>query len=338
MRAAYYPGKGQPIVIETLPDPECGPGDILIKVNRCGICGTDLSFTSGSGIWDYGAGQFGHEFAGEIVEIGREVEGYRKGEKLTLLPSLSCGSCPVCDASRGNPVFCNNAGTASKGFAEYARLPVRAAVKLPDTLSFADAALVEPMAISLYGVRHARIEPGDRVLVLGAGAIALYAIYWARRLGAGKIVCMSRSDRHRALALEMGADAFVPFGENEAAEAREMLGGPAEVIFECIGVDGMVGKAVSHAQFFGRIVSLGFCTAPDTMMSSLAAYKSVNVQYLVGYTMKEFHYIADQIDKGHADPKAVISNDIALDDLPAMMNTLRGPHRETKVHVHPFGV
>lgn len=338
MKAAYYPGKGQPVTIEHLPDPECGPDDILIKVNRCGICGTDLSFTSGKGIWDYGAGQFGHEFTGEIVEIGRNIEGYAKGEKLTLLPSLACGSCPTCDVSRGNPVFCSNAGTASKGFAEYAKFPVHAAVKLPDTLSFADGALIEPMAISLYGVRHARIDPGDRVLVLGAGAIALYAIYWAKRLGAGRIVCMSRSDRHRALALEMGADAFVRFGDDEAAEAREALGGPPEVVFECIGVDGMVGKAVQHAQFFGRIVSLGFCTAPDTMMSSLAAYKCVNVQYMVGYTMKEFFYIADQMDKGHADPKALISNDIALDALPAMMDTLRGAHRETKVHVHPFGL
>jgi len=111
------------------------------------------------------------------------------------------------------------------GFAELARVPTSVATKLPSVLSMADGALIEPMAISLYGTKMAHIQPGDRVAVLGGGSVALYAIYWARRLGAGRIVALSRSARRKDLCLEMGADAFVTFGDNEFAETIEALEG-----------------------------------------------------------------------------------------------------------------
>lgn len=332
MKAAIYPGHGQPIVIETLPDPQPGPNDVLIKVDRCGICGTDLSMTKG-GMWDYGPNsQFGHEYAGEIIDVGSNVTDFRKGERIAVLPSVACGVCEGCKLE--NNVLCQAApGTAMVGFAELAKVPVSVATRLPSVLSMADGALIEPLAIGLYGVKHAYIQPGDRVLVLGGGTVALYAIYWARRLGAGRIVAMSRSDRRKDLCLEMGADAFVTYGEHEIGEVVEALGGSPHIVFECVGAEGMLGKAVMHAKQFGKIVSMGFCTAPDPVMPSLASYKCLSMQFVVGYSMKEFLYIADQMDKGHADPKAIISNEIALADMPAMFDTLRGPNDETKVHV-----
>lgn len=331
MRAAIYPGQGKPIVIETLPDPQPGPDDVLIKVDRCGICGTDLSFTRGA-MWDFGAGQFGHEYSGEIIEVGSNVTGFRKGERIAVLPSVACGVCEGCKLE--NNVLCQNMpGTAMVGFAELAKVPANVATKLPSVLSMADGALIEPLAISLYGVEHAHIRPGDRVLVLGGGTVALYAIYWARRFGAGRIVAMSRAARRKDLALEMGADEFVTYGDNEIAEVIEALGGSPHVVFECVGAEGMLGKAVMHAKQFGRIVSLGFCTSPDPVMPAMASYKCVSIQFAVGYSMREFLYIADQMDKGHADPKAIISNEILLADMPAMFDTLRGPNEETKVHV-----
>lgn len=333
MKAAIYPGKGQPIVIETLPDPEPGPGDVVIRVARCGICGTDVSFTKG-GLFDFGENaQFGHEYAGEIVAVGRDVTRFRAGERVAVLPSVACGECAQCRA-HGNNVLCQaSPGPGMLGFAEYARIPQSVLTPLPQTLSMADGALVEPMTISLYGTRFARIQPGERVLVLGGGSVALYAIYWARRLGAGRIVAMSRSDRRKALCLEMGADAFVPFGDNEVGEVVEALGGSPDVVLEGVGAEGMMMKAISHAAQFGRVISLGFCTAPDPLIPGIASYKCLSIQFVVGYTMRDFTYVAEQLDKGHCDPKAIITNDIALDALPAMMETLRGPNRETKVHV-----
>lgn len=333
MKAAIYPGHGRPITIEDLPDPTPGAGEVVIKVHRCGICGTDLSMTKGE-MWDYGAGsQLGHEYAGEIIALGKGVEQLRLGQKIAVLPSGACGHCEGC--AGGNHVLCRNSDGAMRGFAEMARVPQALAIPLPDTLSMADGALVEPLAVSLYGVRQSRLQAGDKVVVLGAGTVALYAIYWARRLGAHKIVAMSRSARRKDLCLAMGADAFIPFGDNDLSEAREALGGAPDVVFECVGNEGMLAKAIQHARLYGTVTSLGFCTHADPVMPALAAYKCITMQFLVGYTMREFLYIADQMDKGHVDPKAIITRDISLLDLPAMFQSLRGANAETKVHVCP---
>lgn len=331
MKALFYPGKGQPVVVQDMPDPEPGEGEVILKVHRCGICGTDLSMTKGE-MWDFGAGQLGHEYAGEVVALGKGVEGVKLGQKLAVLPSGACGQCENCRAG-GNHILCTNAPGFMHGFAEYARVGAYVGIPLPDTLSMADGALVEPLAVSLYGVRQSRIQPGDNVLVLGGGTVALYAIYWARRLGAKRIVAMSRSDRRRDLCLQMGADAFIHYGDNEVGEVIEALGGSPDIVYECVGSEGMLTKAVMHVKAYGRIVSLGFCTHMDPVMPAMASYKCATMQFLVGYTMRDFLYIADQLDKGHADPKAIISSTVPLVDMAATFESLRGPNNETKVHV-----
>lgn len=340
MKAAIYPGGGKPIVIEDLPDPRPGPDDLLIKVHRCGVCGTDLSMTKGT-MWDFGTNvQFGHEYAGEVLEVGSGVSSWRPGDRLAVLPSVACGDCGSC-REHGNNVLCQaSPASAMKGFAELAVVPVSVATRLPSTLSMADGALIEPLAISLYGVQLAQIRPGDPVLVLGGGTVALYAIYWARRLGAGRIVAMSRSPRRKDLSLAMGADAFVPYGDHEVGEVIEALGGkPPRFVFECVGAEGMLMKATMHVAQFGKVVSLGFCTSPDPVIPGMASYKCASMQFAVGYSMKEFIYIAEQLDRDAIaqanlpDIKQIVTNQIGLADLPAMFDTLRGPNHETKVHV-----
>lgn len=331
MKAAIYPGHGHAPIIETLPDPEPGPDEVLIRVHRCGICGTDLVMTKGE-MFDYGAGsQFGHEYGGEVIALGKGVDNLRIGDKVAVLPSGACGHCEGCRG--GNHILCHNAPGVMRGFAELANVPAGLTVKLPDTLSFADAALVEPLAVSLNGIRNSGIQPGDGVLVLGGGTVALYTIYWARRLGAGRIVAMSRSPRRRDMVLTMGADAFISYGDNEVGEVIEALGGSPDIVYECVGSTGMLAKAVSYASLYGRIVSLGFCTHMDPVMPALGAMKCVSIQFLVGYGLRDFRYIADQLDRGHVDPKTIITNTVPLDALPAMMATLRGANDETKVHV-----
>jgi threonine dehydrogenase-like Zn-dependent dehydrogenase len=333
MKAAIYPGHGKPPVIEDLADPKPGANDLLIKVHRCGICGTDLSMTKGE-MFDFGENtQFGHEYAGEIVETGSAVEGWSVGEKIAVMPSVACGQCHACRTIENNVLCSDSPGSAMKGFAEYAVVPTSVATRLPQALSMADGALVEPLAISLYGVELAKIRPGERVLVLGGGTVALYAIYWARRLGAGKIVAMSRSDRRKDLSLAMGADAFVTYGDSEFGDVIEALGGTPQCVMECVGAAGMLQKAVMHVEPFGRILSLGFCTAPDPVIPGIASYKCASIRFAVGYGMRHFHYIADQMDKGHVDPKTIVTNEVPLASLPEMMQTLRGSNSETKVHV-----
>lgn len=332
MKAAIYPGGGRPIRIESLPDPEPGPGELLIKVHRCGICGTDLSMTRGEQ-WDFPAGsQVGHEYAGEVVALGSGVQGYKRGDSVAVLPSKACGHCTACD--HGNHTLCRNEGGLMVGFAEYAVIPAGLAVRLPSTLSMADGALVEPLSVSLYGVRRSGLQPGDSVLVLGGGTVALYAIYWARRLGAGRIVAMSRSARRRELCLAMGADAFVSYSEHEQSEIAEAFAGEApKLVFECVGTLGMLEKSVQLVAPFGHIISLGFCTAPDPIVPAIVSYKCATLQFLVGYTLGEFEYVANEMDKGHVDPKSIITHSATLDDLPAMMARLRQPSADTKIQI-----
>lgn len=330
MKAAVYAGKGGPITIETLPDPAPGPGEVLIRVQRCGVCGTDLSMTKG-GMWDFGAGQFGHEYAGEIVGLGAGVDSLSVGQNVAVLPSGACGHCVGCAGH--NHVLCKSGEGAMRGFAELAVLPASLAIPLPAMLSLADGALIEPLAVSLYGVEQSGLKRGDPVLVLGGGTVALYAIYWARRMGAGRIVAMSRSERRCEPCLAMGADAFIAYGPDEVGEVIEALGGSPQIVYECVGAEGMMMKALSHVALYGKVVSLGFCTAPDPVMPALAAYKCATFQFLVGYTMANFLHIADQMDKGHVDPKTIITNTVPLSELPATMDMLRGPNEETKVHV-----
>lgn len=333
MKAAIYPGRGEPVTIESIANPHPGPGEVLIRVSRCGICGTDLAMTRG-GQWDYGSNvRFGHEYAGEIVELGAEVEHLKVGDRIAVLPSVACGECRTC-RTHGNNVLCQDKrGSAMVGFSEYAVIPQSVATPLPSVLSMTDGALIEPLAISLYGVQLAAIRPGDSILVLGAGTVALYAIYWARRLGAGRIAVMSRSARREPLARQMGADSFVAYSENEGSEVIEALGEAPRIVLECVGAEGMLMKALRHVAPFGRIVSLGFCTSPDPVIPAIASFKCASIHFSVGYSMKEFHYIAGQMDKGHVDPKLIVSKTVSLDELPQTMAMLREANEETKVHV-----
>jgi threonine dehydrogenase-like Zn-dependent dehydrogenase len=332
MRAAVFKGADQPWAIETLPDPEPQAGEVVIKVCRCGICGTDLHMTSGSG-WDFPVGTvLGHEYSGEIVAIGAGVEGLKTGDRITALPAAGCGHCDACQS--GQVMLCRSMQGYMGGFAEYLRAPAASAVKLPQSLSFADGALVEPLAVGLHGVALAAIKPGARVLVLGAGSVGLGAIYWARQLGAGRIVAASRSARRAEMASALGADAFVQFGENEIGEVHEALGGAPDVVLECIGEVGMLGKSVEHVRSDGTIVSLGFCTSPDPVIPGVATFKQVRMIFSMAYTLAEFEQVARTLDAGHVEPRAMVSETIALDRLPAMIGALRaGGANQTKVHV-----
>ncbi len=335
MKAAVYPGQGQPMRIEDRDMPVPGARDLLIKVDRCGICGTDLHMTSGHG-WDYAPGSVpGHEYAGEVVDLGRHVEGFAKGDLVTYRLTLGCGSCEACRI--GNAALCPGRQTGIGGFAQFHRLASGSALKLPASYSTTDGALVEPFAVGLYGLRMGAMSPGDRVLILGGGTVALTTLYWARRLGAGRIVVASRSERRAEMALAMGADAFVLTGEEEEQRVAAALGGPPDIVFECAGAPGLLGQAIAHVRVLGHVVSLGFCTTPDPVIPGVAAFKGLRLTFPVGYTPRDFQYAADALHTGHADPAMIVTKTVGLDALPDAFEMLRGANSETKVHVSPNG-
>jgi (R,R)-butanediol dehydrogenase/meso-butanediol dehydrogenase/diacetyl reductase len=333
MKVAVYPGEGQPMRIEVRDMPLPGPGDLLIKVDRCGICGTDLHMTSGHG-WDYSPGSVpGHEYAGKIIDLGKDVEGFAKGDLVAYRLTMGCGHCEACRI--GNAALCSGRKTGMGGFAQYHRLASGNAVKLPASYSAVDGALIEPFAVGLYGARMAQIQPGDRILILGGGTVALTTLYWARRLGAGRIVVASRSERRAEMALAMGADAFVQTGEDEEQRVAAALGGPPDVVFECAGAPGLLGQAIGHVRVLGHVVSLGFCTDPDTVIPAIAGFKGVRLSFPVGYSAKDFQHAADALHSGHADPRVIVTKTIGLEALPETFEMLRKSNSETKVHVSP---
>jgi threonine dehydrogenase-like Zn-dependent dehydrogenase len=163
-------------------------------------------------------------------------------------------------------------------------------------------------------------------------------VHWARRLGAARIAALSRSPRRAGMALKMGADAFVHTGSEAMHEVTEALGGKPNIVFECIGSPGFLTQGIQHAADFAQVISLGFCTEPDPILPAMAGMKGISLQFPVGYSLKDFQYVADVMDAGHADPKMLISSVVTLDELPATLERLRGPHTDTKVHVSLAGV
>ena len=198
MKAAVFKAPGQPLVIEERPEPEPETGEVLIRVRRTGICGSDLHMTSGHGQQLALDSVIGHEFCGEVVALGPGVQRLQLGDRVAPLPYIGCGECLACRV--GRPIGCPHLKPVVAGFCEYSRVGERDCVLLPPEVTDAAGALIEPLATGLQGVRKARLEVGARVLVTGAGAIGLAAAFWAGRLGAGKVAVMASSTRRQPIA------------------------------------------------------------------------------------------------------------------------------------------
>ena len=335
MRAPVFKGVGKPLQVETLPDPTPEAGDLVLKIARCGICGTDLHMTDGHAETLPVDSVIGHEFTGEVVAIGAGVARFKVGDRVTAMPVVGCGRCANCLA--GETAWCTSGLIGlTGGYGQYARTKAHAALRLPASLSMSDGALVEPLAVGLHGVALAQLAPGCRVLVQGAGAIGLAAVYWARRLGAGRIAAMSRSRRGEALAMQMGASAFVQSGEGAEAALAMALGGPPDVVFECIGQPGQLSQATIFVRPRGTVIILGNCMLPDTIYPSLAMFKQLRIQGSMVYSLSEFQAVADVLDSGHVEPRAMVTDTVSYAQLPAAFEALRQPVAQCKVMIDPW--
>jgi (R,R)-butanediol dehydrogenase/meso-butanediol dehydrogenase/diacetyl reductase len=334
MQAAIFDALNQPLRLVELDDPEPDRYQVLLKICRCGICGSDLHITQdpvfGARVGDV----LGHEFSGEVLEVGAAVTHLKVGDQVTAAPLFGCGDCDSCH--RGEPAWCAQMRLTGGGYAQYATLAARQCRKLPWGISAADGALAEPLAVALHGVLQARMEPGDRVLVVGAGAIGLAVAYWARRLGAGSVVVtdLHRHQEQRALAL--GATAFLTAEDDLARQARDRLGGEPDVVFECVGKPGLIDQCIGLVRPRGTVLVLGLCTTRDHFDAFRAISKEVRITMSVFFSMREFEVAIDALDKGRHAPQALISETIALADLPTAFEALRQRTSQCKVLVDPF--
>ncbi|MCH8815464.1 MAG: alcohol dehydrogenase catalytic domain-containing protein [Chloroflexi bacterium] len=317
MKAAFQTGKEQ-IEVRDAPMPEPAPGEVLIRVRVCGVCGTDLHSYSGH-LPSMPNVSPGHEFAGEVVEA---AEGFAAGERVAIEPLTTCRTCTYCLTGRYH--LCPGraaGGVQAGGMAEYIAAPAYSLYRLPDELDFELGALVEPVAVAVHGAHMVGVTVGERVLVLGSGTIGLTAILAARAAGASEVIATFRYEHQGQAALAAGASRIVEV-EGAAGLASEDI----DVVIETVGGTApTVGDALRSVRPGGRISILGVFTQPIKMHPLGMMLKEVKMVAPITYCRPGLHSDFDAaIGILRADPeraRALITHRVALADTAGAFTT-----------------
>ena len=334
MKAAAFKKQNEMAIID-VPQPRPGPGEVVLKVHNCGICGSDLHACQ------YGFGMppdsiMGHEFCGEIHEIGAGVRDYAIGQRVAGLPFVSCGECDRC--KRGMEIHCVKLrglglGQLPGAYAEFVACATSSLFRLPDNVTSREGALVEPLAVGLHAVKRSGVKPGATVIVMGAGPIGLATVTWAKGKGA-TVVVSELADGRADLARKLGADIVVnPNDKHPADQVREMTGRSPDLIFECIGVKGTLEQAIGMVGPRGQIVVVGVCMEPDQIQPLQCIMKEVSVNFVLGYDPADFDETITALAGGKIKPQAMVTDVIAVDEVPAMFQALKRPGARAKVLV-----
>lgn len=328
MKVAVFHGAGKAITIEDVADDPLGPHDVRIEVGRCGICGSDISMTSGSP-FDYADGmRLGHETAGTVIELGKAVTRLKLGDSVAVIPRGFCGSCGPCKA--GRVLFCETGPMHMGGFGERMVVRENAAFAFAAPVSMAEGALVEPIACGRHALRMARMERGASVLVLGGGSMGMAAVFWARQLGAGRIVAATRTPARHETLCAIGADAAVTADELDTAFTA-----PPDIVVESIGQPGQLHHAAELVRPGGSVISLGMCTAPDPVLPAFNAFREVSLHFPLSYSPQDFIETLRAFDAARIRPEVMVSEMLPLAALPALIEEMRGSHSHLKVQIAP---
>jgi threonine dehydrogenase-like Zn-dependent dehydrogenase len=359
MRAAVM--RQKKLVVADVPVPEPGPGEVLVKTLACGICGSDLHALKHAERLVEGArrsgGPFvmdlardivmGHEFCAEIVDHGPQTtKSLAAGSRVCSLPVLLRPSgVETVGYSNDNP----------GGYGELMRLTEALLLPVPNGLSVEHAALTEPMAVGVHAVEKARLGKDDVPLVIGCGPVGLAVIAALRLKGARPIVAADFSKRRRELAAALGADVVVDPAEKSPYESwKEVaawsdpasapplppwLPGPPlrpAVIFECVGVPGVIDKIMTAAPAGARIVVVGVCMERDAIEPMFGINKELNVQFVLGYTPEEFAATLGHIAEGDIPVEPLITGKVGVGGVAGAFEQLASPERHAKILVEPW--
>lgn len=335
MRAAVFNQPGEPLEIVDVPAPEPGEGEVLLRIHRCGICGTDLHMTDEHNSMRAPPGYIlGHERSAEVIAVGKGVERLKVGDHVVPHPTRGCGQCASC--KEGSPYFCaNGVVPCFGGFAEYMTALDASCARLPNTLSLDDAAIIEPLAVGLLGIEVNPFAAGANVVIIGTGPIGIAAAFWARQASAGKIAAVASSRAREQIAKAVGVDAFFTAGENLIGELNEFFGGMPDIVLECAGFPGAIGLAVDIVKPRGSVNVLGICEHQDPWMPAMAVYKQLRLQFAIGTHLKMFEHAANVLDRGIVDPVAMVTDVISFEQLPDAFEDLRHRGAQCKVVLDP---
>lgn len=345
MRAAVFNAPGQPLTIEEVPTPAPGADELLLGVKACGICGTDLHWSErevDDGGWralDAGT-IMGHEFAGEIVEVGKNLKGhYSVGERVVAQPFIGCGKCTYCMAGRAYRCPSVNMRATEHltgAYAEFTRIGAHETLRLPDNMGFREGALVEPLAVGLNAVRQANLSAGDAVLIVGAGPVGLAVALWCRFFGASHVVVSDLVAERAEKVTQFGATAIIDASrEDVRSSAERICGYPPNVIFDCVGVPGTLQMVVDYAHFDARIVIVGLCMSSDTFAPATAITKELRMSFAFVYQKQDFATVIDLVNRERIDPSAMISSCVGFDAFSAAFESLKSPGESLKIVLEP---
>src|SRR5437867_2198059 len=271
MLSAFCPAPGR-MELREAPRPTPGPGQVLVRIRSCGICGSDLHYYHGG--LPVPPVCPGHEISGEVAEVAAGVDAVRPGDRVTVEPLITCHRCPACRV--GDYQLCRNLQLlgihADGGFAEYRCVPAYAVFKLPDAMDLTVAALTEPTAVCVHAVRLAGVRLGDRVVVLGAGTIGLLAALAARAAGAAEVLVTARHPHQHEAATRLGAR---PFSDADDGMLTDYTSGhPVDVVIETVGGSAdTLNQALFHVRPAGTVSVLGVFTAPVSMNGLILVVK-----------------------------------------------------------------
>lgn len=329
---------GRMVYRDDVPDPIPEAGQVLVGVRACGICGSDLHFAAhGAQVLEMtdraagGAGGMhvdldhdifmGHEFSAEILEAGPDTEAPPPGTLVTSLPVLL-------SAKGVEPIVYSNSTIG--GYSERMLLSAPLLLPIPNGLDFKHAALTEPMAVGLHAVNKSNIAPGETALVLGCGPIGIAIVAALRSKGIETIVASDFSPKRRELATAMGAHQTLDPAQGSPFDTVK----PA-VVFEAVGVPGIIDDVLLRARPGTRLVVAGVCMQPDTVHPFFAIAKEINVQFVLAYTPDEFGDSLRALAEGDIDVSPLITGEVGLDAVGAAFDDLADPERHCKVLVTP---
>ena len=336
MRAVriLQPGK---VEVGEVPDPRPGPGDLLVRVDACGVCGTDLHIADG----EFAPTPYpivpGHEFAGTVVALGPGVDagaatGVGAGARVAVDPSLFCGRCAACRAGRGNLCAHWNAigDTVDGAFAELVAVPAANAYLLPERMSLEDGALVEPLSCAVHGARRLAVEPGESVLVVGAGTMGLLLAQLLERAGA-HVTAVDRVPEKLRLAERYGVHAT-------ASSLEELDGRRFDAAVDVTGAPAAIEAALEAVGRGGRFLVFG--VAPAEARVPFSPFRVYNDEITILGSMAVLHSFGralDLIAAGDVRTDGLVSHRLPLEGYEQALETVRGG-TGVKVHVRPGGV
>ena len=261
MPALVVQGPGR-MEVEEVPVPDLGPGDVLVAVDHCGVCGSDLHMVLEG--WGPRGMTPGHEWTGVVSAVGPSVTRWAPGDAVVGGPGTTCGTCRHCRT--GRPSLCSGraaplAGEMERGaFARFKKMPEDGLLARPDGVPSRVAALAEPLAVALHGIGQGRIEPGMRVLVFGAGPIGALSIAALRALGVDDVACVEPAPLRQALARDVGATSVIApdaLDQPPMWEPTRIVDGAADVVLECSGKKAAMEAGLSQLERGGTLVFVG---------------------------------------------------------------------------------